>query len=149
MKREIASQFSELDHIIETFGQNLRDQFEADGLAKLKALEKRITDAENMLARKPASLNLEQVIHKSRDAELTLPAPLTFGALDAQLRKMGFGIRDNRANGGGYWVLDDGNRFEPFAKLLRARGVSCEFRASRRRYSGPSYWIDTSGSLPE
>lgn len=149
MTKEVANQFGELDRIIEAFGEQLRDQLEAEALSKLGALEKRVADIENMLARKPVSPHPEPRVPKPQDTEVSLPTPLTFSALDAQLRKFGFSIRDNRGSGGGYWVLDDGNRFKPFAQLLRSRGVNCEFYSSRRRHNGPSFWVDTNKSLPD
>lgn len=158
MTGRVEVQLEELDRAIEAFVMETQAQFAQLIQSRHAAIETRLEAIERELAEAPkvplgqrASTPTPAARQPQMSSEptLALPDPLTWRSLDAFLRDQGFRVMDNRSSNAAYWVLDDGQRFEPVRRLLRAKGVSCEFKATRKRYQGPSYWVDTGNCIPE
>lgn len=74
----------------------------------------------------------------------------TAASLKRYLDQRGFPPVDNRALGGGIWVLAQRRTFGPVAKELGKHGVQCQFfpAETRRKEKRPSWLIDAFKKLP-
>ena len=159
--RKFEELIAELDRAVEDFGERLREEVISESMRWLKELDRRVAEAEALatqvrqkaaavVATRP-SVSPPPPVARPAPTTLELPQPLTIRTLDQYLRNLGFTVKNNRSSGssGAYWVLDDGKKFRPIMEALKARGVRCQFKARRKMYAGPSFWVDLDEVLPE